>query len=309
MKAEWRRALHLNWLLDLATKSVDGYDPKVYKGVARDSLTGLTEFKGATYLFAQGDDEVDLYFNDVTWDCLAPGFDSSICFVGVTSGECPIVFSRIRQMSVRELRGVPFTSDKVVMLYRMGIDGQTRFCSKKIFEYLPNGTWRHLRSDTNAGWRRLPNGARIKDADNTEAYTEEVHHLSINFSAAFSDQYQWKVEFTNSSGFSIKVACHPKNIAKMFKLREKYADRRKSLRHLVTQHWRKLDTDEVFNLETFVRDHLRGKLQFKWYDLQCRIIIPTSLKTDLTKKKLQRALMSVETPRTDRRYRLASAAR
>lgn len=303
----WRAAAHINWLLNLTLKSKEA-DPGNLQ-ITRWSKTELKDFDGSSYLFGFGDPNSDIYLRGVTWDCLSPGFDSRAVIVGVTSGDFPIIFSRVRHAKISELRGLPLKSDKVVALYVAGLQGERRVSSKGYFQYLPNGKWAEVVRETDRGFRRLSAGVYLQDPLLEVPHSEHESHLNMGLIVAFSQQYQWQVQFRNQYGFSIKIAVDPKRIPQLFKLREKYDDRRKALRHFVSHHWRNYDGDDTFDIATFVRDHLRGQLEFQWFDLKCTVIIPPALLTDLRKRKIERSLMRLDSPRSDRRRLFASAAR
>lgn len=310
-KQEWRKALSFDHLINRMAGAVEDKAPRP-KHYSRSQEALIRDFSGATYLFAQNDPDVDIYFDpsEVSWGLLPRHFDTKFCTVQF-AGDFDYSFLRVRQVSMKELRGLSYQSDKVVAVYYMGLRSTSKVSVKRLFELLPNGKWREIEDTTDRGWKEIKGSGGVhnyqRSVADTAANLEWSRVINAGLTIAFSDQYQWKVRLTNKTGMALQIACHPSNISKMFKLRDKYSDRKKALRHLVTAHWRNLS--DVGDWQTFVRDHLRGTLQFEWFGLQCQVIVPTALKKDLKQKMAQREAMRIVRPRLDRRNVFASAAR
>lgn len=77
-----------------------------------------------------------------------------------------------------------------------------------------------------------------------------------------------------SAAHKVKLMTDATGIHSWFKLRDKPEgkSRRDALIHWVKEHWRKFRDDPA--METKVREHLRGRLDFDWFGMKSSIILP-----------------------------------
>lgn len=322
LKPEYRRAIRYKWILGMLFGSeFVARERETRSDYFDEKAIALPEhFNGATLLFGGKDDNVDIFFTDVTWDCLPPSFDARYVMVvsehlGHRPGYADIQFGRFRKASIKEVRGLGrLVSDRVVELSFAGIFDRQLRTAKRFYAHTPDGGWFRLGVNSpdvgNNRWDQalFPGQSaheRVDSRDGVDGYD----HLQLGMSFAFTDHYTWKVLFRNNQNHSIALAVHPKQIRNLFRLRESETDRRKALKHLVRGHWRSFDHDDVFDIQTYVREHLRGQLTFRWFDFYCEILIPPALKQTIQRAKVDRELMRMEVPRRDRRKLFASAAR
>lgn len=81
---------------------------------------------------------------------------------------------------------------------------------------------------------------------------------------------QWRIYLSNG-GLGIEFPTDPVGVREVFRLRDipDGKERRAALRHWVTEHWR-LNVQDPSE-EVKVRQHFRGKVDFAWSGLNCRI--------------------------------------
>lgn len=296
-RSEQRRAFKLEWLLDLlsSAKETDNKNGSL-------ANVDIKTFRNALLMFNDGHESFDekqtIYFRDVTWGLLPKNFDTCYCFIGA-EGEFPVVFCRLRQLSLKDLRGryLPPT-DKFAELSMCGINGKEKFSLSFIIALCSDGRWQYV----------FPN--QQPDEPRKLLIEEHLHKVEIGMGVAFTEQYQWQIAFAaKKNGLSVKIPVSPSNIPAMFRMRDKFTDRRKALKHFVQNHWRTYDYEDDFDIQTYVRDYLRGNLNFSWFGFHCRIIIAPADKKEMKKIILNRELMKIQEPRTDRRKLFASHAR
>lgn len=100
---------------------------------------------------------------------------------------------------------------------------------------------------------------------------EKIHHRTQGaFSLALTARYYWHAAMA-TNGPRLLIPTSPKGCLDLFANRKKgEAERRRTaLRHWVHNHYRDNESSGL----TYVRDHLRGIIEFDWYDLQCELLV------------------------------------
>lgn len=111
----------------------------------------------------------------------------------------------------------------------------------------------------------------------------------------WAQQHTWGVEFRLPSAPGIRLNTDSTGAKELLRMRDvpEGRTRREALKHWVHEHWRKLRNDP--DVETQVRQHLRGADRCSWFGLECRIIpsVPDRQKNEhlaLTKVQTHRAV-------------------
>jgi len=300
-KPEWRKALKIDWLINLLEESPNSDDMSKYMQVRNARIT-KDYFNNALVLYGLDRQQgiVDTYFHmDVTIDCLPKVFDSTFCFIKPDSGDFNITYFRLKKLSMKEVRQFRVLSPNVFEWSFGGILKDGSFIGSKKHYCLDGiGAYLYELHPENALTALTKDG---KSKQLTKTSVLERAQFQLSMSVAFTQQYNWNIKFKNSKNRSIRLAAHPLEIAELFKLRDKFTDRRKALKHWVNNHWRTIQQSEQFDLKTFVRDHLRGQMEFSWFGLDCKIIIPPKEIEHLERITKEREQLKQTNPREDRR--------
>lgn len=305
---EWKRAARVDWLIEMLSDAEDVMDvsPEWKKDYNASAVANLDDVKAPVWLFHEPDDEVnvDIYFPDADLKCLPKEWDASFMFLHkeyTQPGHFPVTITRARTIPIKKLRGVKIFGSPCVEVTQIGMEGRVEHGVKRVFSY--NGkSWLKV---TNTAYG-VPSKAKALTGDYNRGHDRDVEDSGlIDFcvNIAFSQQYQWMVEFKNrSKRRGVRIPVHPFEIARLFKLREKTNQtRRKALKTWISGHWRKIDATEETDILTLVRDHLRGQLRFDWFGLQAEIIVPPKEVEFLSRLKAEREKMKLTVPRTDRK--------
>lgn len=129
------------------------------------------------------------------------------------------------------------------------------------------GEWRML----DAGME-FSTGARtyIKRAHNVTYHDEIRSSCAAMMSGELTNRYEWSVSFRIDTSPSLRLFTDPTGIRALFKDRERgNRPRRASLRHWVSEHYRRKRLDA--EAEIFVREHLRGSERFLWSGYDCTV--------------------------------------
>lgn len=121
-------------------------------------------------------------------------------------------------------------------------------------------------------------GLRAKvDGDESGRCEEDSFAICMAASIAFTRDLLWRVEICLPSGMSISFTTNAIGCHEAYTNRDKVGDRREALRHWVKQHYRTVsrvnDAGEEDAKEVFVRQHLRGKVPFRWCGLDCNVVV------------------------------------
>jgi hypothetical protein len=111
----------------------------------------------------------------------------------------------------------------------------------------------------------------------------------------------WEVEIGFGQGATMAVFTDPVGIKDLFRFREiePGESRRAALRHWVRQHFRQLRHEP--EVETMVREHLRGRTEFDWFGMQVKIHVPPS--DEERRERAERERKLARLMGTDRRIR------
>lgn len=107
---------------------------------------------------------------------------------------------------------------------------------------------------------------------------DSTKHIALCASQHESSDLQWGIEVRGERGFSLRFTCSVKAARSAFCDRDAGpSGRRAALRNWVREHYRRSrvkddDEDEAAKL-VFVRQHLRGKVPFRWHGLDCNVLV------------------------------------
>lgn len=102
---------------------------------------------------------------------------------------------------------------------------------------------------------------------------EAQEQIGIQLSIAFTRYYEWTVSLRHEGGLGLLFVTDPAGARAAFRLRElpEGKNRRDALRNWIREHWRRLPRPEDQLHEVHVREHLRGRTEFRWSGLVCQI--------------------------------------
>jgi hypothetical protein len=118
-------------------------------------------------------------------------------------------------------------------------------------------------------WDYVDKNPRLRREDPKEM----TERLRVFLGIQFTRYYQWRVCLAYPGYPSLGLTTDPTGIRAIFRLRDvpDGRERRASLRNWVSEHWRTLPrTSEEDG--TWVRQHLRGAMNFNWLGLNCQIL-------------------------------------
>ena len=104
-----------------------------------------------------------------------------------------------------------------------------------------------------------------------------MHPVNICHGVMLRREYLWSVLFGEPGIPRARFSTDLIGVREAFRLRDipPGKDRRAALRHWVREHWRKNRSDK--DTASWVKQHLRGALDFSWNGLSCRIQPPMEL--------------------------------
>jgi hypothetical protein len=224
------------------------------------------------------DDSCVRYFADVK-PTDVPGFDvSSALTTQDDNGKPQIELYRIRQESVRKARGHRIFSPHVASLYSCWIDVESgKYTSKRILVNKAGSDWVAIGSDTQyrhfARSKSCDGNIVTFGVDDNEGISSTCRLL---LSLAFTRDVVWRVVFKSPAGISISISTDTAGAMAAFKNRQpnEITGRRDALRHWVRQHYRSKPTDEGDEPgRVIVRQHLRGRTPFRWFGIDCELVV------------------------------------
>jgi hypothetical protein len=113
----------------------------------------------------------------------------------------------------------------------------------------------------------------LKNDNTSQVFFDlELHNaITMAHSIFFSRRYDWQVAFNQENGLAVSFPTDITGIRELFKSRNTPIDkdRRAALRHWVQAHTRKRRTNP--NDFVFIREHLRGAVEFNWHGLHSKI--------------------------------------
>jgi hypothetical protein len=134
----------------------------------------------------------------------------------------------------------------------------------------------------------------MKMENDYERNTQTITGLSIAAAYQTSLKKSWAVEIHYArSNSSLCLLTDPTGIKEWFRLRDtsEGKSRRDSLLHWVSAHWRQQRIDP--EVESYVRQHLRGKREFHWFGMDATIKIPESDEERIALLKHERRVMAI----------------
>jgi hypothetical protein len=134
--------------------------------------------------------------------------------------------------------------------------------------YFAGRTWAGWRANKWVEFLRTDSGPKARRAFSPQKI-DKVIKTSQSF--ALSERYWWHVSLGFLGNPRVKLPTDSTGVKNAFALRDvpEGKQRRAALRHWVTDHWRQNRADP--DLENYVRQHLRGAVEFNWNGLRCRL--------------------------------------
>ena len=188
----------------------------------------------------------------------------------ITRKEDGYFFSRTRSVAANEVRGrARYFVPKMVRVDFLYLGDDGKWWASDMIAGLMRGKWVSL----SQGLKR-DGGAFFEEIRGAPSATDrqETHDsIAMTFSLALTRRYSWHVALGNCpDGPRLLVPTNPLGCLQFFKNRERgSAARRAALRHWVSHHYRETDNTGI----AYVRDHLRGLTDFRWFDLECEIFV------------------------------------
>lgn len=218
------------------------------------------------------------YFGDVT-PADVPGFDvSSVLTTVDDAGRRQIELYRIKQESIKKARGHRIYSPHVASLYSCWIDiDDERYRSRRILvnkagrEWLPIGA--HSEYHHFAKTKTCDGTVVTFGVDDNQGISSTCQML---LGLAFTRDVVWRVVFKGPFGISVSISTDTAGAMAAFRNRQpnETTGRRDALRHWVRQHYRQKPVDEGDEPQhVIVRQHLRGRTPFRWFGLDCELVV------------------------------------
>lgn len=243
----------------------DGAEPLMYdylmaRGVDGNSTQALVHLKGQLT-----PDDVERRYN-VSWVSDVGEYKD---FVKARSPDATLddmestrhekyraAFVRVRTVSPKACRGL------VRAVWPLTVEVSTAMCGV-------DGT--HIGCSTYAGWT----GSAWKPCgvgNNLWNDSDAVQRATVATALQYGQRYDWRVHLGLNDGPAIAFITDPIGVCEAFRLRDipDGAARRAALLHWVSEHWRKKRSGSENDLVK-VKQHLRGKRDFSWNGLVCRI--------------------------------------
>jgi hypothetical protein len=208
-----------------------------------------------------------------------PGFDVSSVLTKVgDDGNRQIELYRIRQENIRKARGHRVYSPHLASLYSCWLNVEDgTYTSKRILvnkagkEWLAVGAhseYRHF-----ATTKTCDGNVQTFGVDDNEGITSTCQTL---LGLAFTRDIVWRVVFKSPSGISVSISTDTAGAMAAFRNRQpnETTGRRDALRHWVRQHYREKPVDEGDEPQhVIVRQHLRGRTPFRWFGIDCELVV------------------------------------
>jgi hypothetical protein len=295
--------------LEMIAEIIDRPDGHNLYKPAKDEVGGLrpalppSEFKGIDVDWYLADRDDLFVYTDATPDVVWP-IDVCVMMHHPAEDDEHLAIRRFRSIEPREARR--FSSN---------IKRFSRYMSRMSFARLDThrltasvimawvgGQW--VQAEVKQNWKLLPHHEWIpQERYEPPADDREADHVCccIATMVGLKRRYEWGVEVGMRNGPSVIFTTDPTGCRALFRDRERgESGRRDALKTWVTDHWRQLRHDP--DLETYVREHLRGNLTFEWRGLECRIHVPSfEIERNEALAGLREDMR--RPPRTDRRLR------
>lgn len=170
--------------------------------------------------------------------------------------EGTLQFSRVRSIQTKDARkfGASIFSPLMIM-------DEMSFAK-------PDGT-----AMSACGPMAMVNGKWVNAAPKSIEGGPRGHAIPVALGAALAFRYEWSVWIGHNSGPRIRFLTDPLGAREVFRLRDlpPGRDRRSALRHWVSAHARRRNSDMDSESLTWIRRHMRGTTDFTWNGLRCRI--------------------------------------
>lgn len=250
---------------------------KVRPADFREAEAFLDANDGEMIGISKNDDSV-LYFPDVR-PTDVPGYDISAVMTTVgDNGNRQIELYRLREEPLKKARGQKVYSPHVASMYSCWIDAETgTYTSNKMLlnsagkEWVPlgaKGEYFHFAQSKTCDGNVVNFG--ITDG---EGITNTCNML---LGLSFTRDVVWRVVFKGPSGISISLSTDTAGAMAAFRNRQpnEATGRRDALRHWVRQHYRVRPVDEGDEPQkVIVRQHLRGRTPFRWFGIDCELVV------------------------------------
>lgn len=218
------------------------------------------------------------YFPDVKPSDV-PGFDvSSVLTTVGDDGERQIELYRIRQEPLRKARGHRIYSPHVASLYScwVNVDDGT-YTSRRILVNKAGKEWIAVGAQS-----EYHHFAKSKTCDGdvvtygVTSNEEITSTCDMLVSMAFTRDIVWRVVFNGPNGISVSLSTDTAGAMAAFRNRQpnESTGRRDALKHWVRQHYRSRPAEEGDEpQQVIVRQHLRGRTPFRWFGLDCELVV------------------------------------
>jgi len=184
--------------------------------------------------------------------------------------------TRCRRVPLKELRGHKILSEYVSEVSAAVIKRDGTYESARFKTYFIGrdskgfGRWAQPSCYSMLLKRDAENGDIAVGGWTVEENEETTSLMNATIGMQFTRDYQWMTTIAvRNIGNPVLLTTDSAGARDMFSDREANGNRRSALKHWVEQHWRKCRKDA--DMESFVRQHLRGAEPFIWKGFNCRL--------------------------------------
>lgn len=223
----------------------------------------ITQFKGIDPILLYGT-EADWFFHPQDCTPLVV-WPIDVCTIHKPNSEFGLMVQRYRSITPKEARGYASRISPFMLRRDVGAEYRGKFITASgILSYL-GGRWPDAQGRiTYEGPSDIPVRQGVI-ADNIDSG-------GLAIAVALRQRYEWAVNIGFEKSPSVRIVTDPTGMKELFRLREVAdgRDRRDTLMTWVSDHWRKQRVDD--DIETYVRQHLRGTTKFQWRGMECEIV-------------------------------------
>jgi hypothetical protein len=218
------------------------------------------------------------YFRDVAPHDV-PRFDaSSVKSFQGEDGTNYIEFYRLHSEPLRAARGHKLFSPHVASLYSCWLNAdQGKYHGRRVLVNKAGSDW--VPVGACGEYDRFTKDKTLSGQFTTwicEDDSQITDTCQVLLGLAFTRDVTWRVVFKGPSGISVSISTDTAGAMAAFKNRQPNATtgRRDALRHWVRQHYRTKAADEGEEPQrVIVREHLRGRTPFRWFGLDCELVV------------------------------------
>lgn len=221
----------------------------------------------------KGVDPVMLY-GDPDWWVFNPSectpsivWPIDVCLMQGKNDEFGFTLMRLRSVKAKDVRGCASRVSPFMLRKDVCVDDRgKRVTASGLLSYL-GGKW--VDGQKRTLWAgSADNPIPIRDDGKSDGYLE-LGAAAIG--VALRHRYEWAVNVGFSDTPSVRIVTDPTGMKELFRLRDvnPSRDRRDALMSWVSDHWRQNRRDP--EVETYVRQHLRGSTKFDWRGFACEI--------------------------------------